>query len=337
MPAPPPAAANSSQLRAAKCPESLNAARANNKVFNNAQGVQLELFPEPKSGLHNDKYGEHSLLDGTMRILRRYFIQALLLLALPAVSTAQERAAAPVTERQAAVQLVEGDWEERYNAVMFVMELGPQASPDLRLAVIDAAWAEVRGETDTPNESEAVFDYMQAVAEMGDPRAIPFLVATLEYGSISANALADFGVEAFPAVLKAVSDPDEYASRIGKGLTTLRFMIEDGTLTAGQTDQVRTIVRRCLSGKQPVTVVRAAVRLALTLKDPELRGIVETFANDRVFAETLVSPYLPSGNPMEAESHAQFVNSIQMDARTFLDGGGAHIGPFRRRMVVTIH
>lgn len=124
-----------------------------------------------------------------MRILGGYFTQALLLLALPAVSIAQEQPAVPVTERQAAIQLAESDWEERHNAVMFVMELGPQASPELRLAVIDAAWAEYYGETDTPLGSEAGFDYMQAVAQLGDPRAIPFLVATLEYGSISASTL----------------------------------------------------------------------------------------------------------------------------------------------------
>ena len=275
------------------------------------------------------------MLDETMRILGRYFIQALWLLALPAVSTAQDQAAAPMTERQAAIQLAEGDWEERYNAVMFVMELGPQASPDLRLAVIDAAWAEVRGETDTPNESEAIFDYMQAVAEMGDPRAIPFLVEVLIYGG--ENALADIGAQAFPAVLEAVSDSDENASRVRGGLTVLRFMLEDGVLTAGQTGQVRAVVRERLSGTQDNSVVRAALRLALALGDPELRVIVETFANDQDFAEALVSPYLASGNPMEAESYARRVNSAQKYARTFLDGGGAHIGPFRRRIAIEIH
>lgn len=270
-------------------------------------------------------------------LLGRYFTLALLLLVLPAVSNAQERTSAPVTEQQAAVLLAQGDWRERNNAVLFVMKLGPQASPELRLAVIDAAWAEVRGETDTPNESEAVFDYMQAVAEMGDPRAIPFLIEVLIFGTNAANALADIGARAFPAVLEAVSDPDENPSRVGEGLTTFRFMLEDGILTAGQMEQVRVVVWERLSGTQAVVVVNAAVRLALALRNPELRGIVETFADDRGFAETLISSYLPSGNPMGAESHVQFVNSAQKFARTFLDGGGANIGPTRRPIAVAIH
>ncbi|MDE2769694.1 MAG: hypothetical protein OXI44_00735 [Bacteroidota bacterium] len=269
-----------------------------------------------------------------MQVFARFFIPALLL-ALPALSNAQERAAAPVTERQAAVQLAEGDWQERYNAVIFVMKLGAEASAELRLAVIDAAWAELRQETDTPPESEAIFGYLQAVAEMGDPRAIPFLVEALIYGG--ENALADIGARAFPAVLEAVSDPDEHGSRARGALTVLRFMLEDGILTAGQTDQVRALVRERLSGTQDTKIVGAAVRLALALGDPELRAIVERFANDRGFAEALVSPYLSSGNPMSTAGHAKWVNIHQKRARTFLDGGGADIGPFRKRIAVTIH
>lgn len=272
-----------------------------------------------------------------MQVLGRYLTPALvLLLALPAVSNAQERAAAPVTEQQAAVLLAQGNWRERYNAVMFVMELGPQASPEIRLAVIDAAWAEVRGETDTPNESEAVFDYMQAVAEMGDPRAIPFLIEVLIFGTNAANALADIGVRAFPAVLEAVSDSDENASRVRGGLTVLRFMLEDGILTAGQTDQVRAAARDRLSGTQHDSVVRAALRLALVLNDPELREIIERLAGDRDFAEALVSPYLSDGVTLK-RNYARMVSILQAYARTFLDGGGADIGPLRRRIAIAIH
>ncbi len=274
-----------------------------------------------------------------MHVLGRYlhFTQALLLLAIPAVSTAQERAAAPVTEQQASVLLAEGDWKERHQAVRLAIELGTEASPELRLAVIEAAWAEYRGETDTPPESEAGFDYIETVAKLGDPRGIPFLVATLEYGSISPNALADFGAVAFPAVLEAVSDPDEYPYRVSRGLGALRFMLEDGTLTAGQANQVRAVVRDQLSGSQHHTVAIAALRLAMALKDPELREIVERIADDRAFAESLLSPYLGSGATRSSQSQAQWVNILQENARTFLDGGGADIGLVRRRMAVTIH
>ncbi len=178
---------------------------------------------------------------------------------------------------------------------------------------------------------------MDAVAKLGDPRGIPFLVATLEYGSISANALADFGAVAFPAVLEAVSDPDAYPYRVSRGLDALRFMLEDGTLTAGQANQVRAVVRDRLSGAQHHKVVFVALKLALALKDPELRGIVERFADDRGFAETLISPYLASGAARGSRDQAQWVNIRQEYARTLLDGGGANIGLRRRRMAIVIH
>lgn len=271
-----------------------------------------------------------------MQVLGRYFTPALvLLLIIPAVSNAQERAAAPVTEYQAAVQLKSDDWQERNAAVMFVMELGPRASADIRFAVIDAAWAEVRGETNTPNESEAVFDYMQAVAEMGDPRAIPFLVEVLRFGSGASNALADIGARAFPAVLEAAYDPNKHPSGTRQALTALRFMLGDGILTSGQTEQVRAVARARLSGTQYDAVVKAAVRLALALNDPELRGIVQRFADDRAFADALV--FLNTGDPQGTANHAKNVSITQRYARTFLDGGGADIGPFRRPIAVTIH
>jgi hypothetical protein len=279
----------------------------------------------------------HIYCEVMKQILGRYFIQALLLLAFPAVSTAQERAPLPpMTEQAAAAALAEGQLTpERERALG--LDLGARAGPELRGAVIDAAWAELRGETDRPKESEAVFVYMDAVARLGDPRAIPFLIEVLGNGPGAWNALADLAPGSFPAVLEVVSNPEEDPSDVGGGLMALKFMLEDRVLTAGQTDQVRDVVRARLSGSHHVTVVDATLRLALALSDPELRGIVERFADDRGFAETLMSPYLASGNPREAASHARLVNTYQKRARTFLDGGGADIGPFRRRMAVEIH
>lgn len=271
-----------------------------------------------------------------MQVLSKFFIAAVML-AIPALSSAQDRTAKTRTTQQLMVMLESGDWEERYDAAMFVKDLGPQASAELRLAVIDAAWAEVRGETNMPNESEAGFDYMQAVAEMGDPRAIPFLVEVLPFGLGAANALADIGARSFPAVLEAVSDPDEHPKRVSGGLITLRFMLEDGILTAGQTEQVRAVVHECLSGAQDHFEVRAGLRLALAIGDLELRAIVERFANDRAFAEALVSVYLYGEHPLDAENHAKFVSSNQKYAQTLLDRGGAGIGPTRRPIAKTIH
>ncbi len=247
--------------------------------------------------------------------------------ALALAAAAQE---AGPTEREAVVLLAEGDWRERLGALETAAALGPSASPELRMAVIEAARAEMRGGTDTPPESETIFEYLDAVAGLRDPRAIPLLVDVLPMGG--ENFLADFGAEAFPVVLEAVSDHGEPSTRVGHGLTTLRFMFEDGALTAGQVARVREAVRERLSGSQLPAVVSSAVRLALALRDPELRATVERIADDRTFAGALVSPYLPGGvSPRGEENHAQWVDVVQKEARTFLDGGGADIGPLRRR------
>ena len=268
--------------------------------------------------------------NGTEAGRTRPGVVALSLLALaPLPLAAQE--AGPMTERAAVALLAEGAPPDRFRALDVALELGPRATPELKLAVIEATWAELRGETDTPRGSEAIFDYLETVTEMRDPRAIPFLVEVLVYGAGAANALADLAPGSFPAVLEAVSNHGDPSRRVSMGLTALRFMLEDSALTAGQVERVRPVVRERLSGSQDSGVVRAAVRLALALGNPELRVTVEWIADDRAVAGALVSPLLRSGNPREEADHAQRVDAVQRYARTFLDGGGADIGPLRRR------
>jgi len=240
-------------------------------------------------------------------------------------------------ERQAAAALANGQLTpERDQALELARSLGPRASSELKLAVIEAAWAELRDETGRPEGSEAVFDYMDTVSRLEDPRAIPFLIEVLSNGSGASNALADFGPAlVFAPVLAVVSNPNGDAYQVGEGLTTLRFMLEDGVLTARQTDQVRAIVKGRLSESQHASIVRVTVRLALALKDPELRAVVERFVEDREFAESLVSQRLASGNPMSDENHARRVKTIQKRTQAILDGTGASIGPFRRKSSVS--
>ena len=256
---------------------------------------------------------------------------AMLLLAVPPGAAAQAREERPqMSERAAASALRDMRiTPERDRAFLLAWELGPAASPDLRAALIEAAWAEWRGETDRPAGSEAAFDYVAAVMELRDVRAIPFLVETLIGGG--ANALADFGAPAFPAVLAAVSDPGGHPHRVGNGLTVLRFMVEDGSLDARQVEQVREVARERLIGPQDPFIVADAVRLALALGDPELRRTVERIATDRAAAEALVSAYWDDGTPRKPEHLNWRLDSVQATARLFLSGGGADVGPIRRR------
>jgi len=102
----------------------------------------------------------------------------LLALAVPAPASAQvPEAASRMTEQEAVAVLAEGALRDRFRALETAAALGPRASSELRLAVIDATWAELRGETDTPREAEAVFDYLETVTKLRDPPAIPPLVS----------------------------------------------------------------------------------------------------------------------------------------------------------------
>ena len=252
----------------------------------------------------------------------------LVLFALPATVAAQARVAREMTEREAARALLDNRvTPERDRAFLLAWELGPAASPDLRAALIEAAWAEWRGETDRPAGSEAAFDYVAAVMELRDVRAVPFLVETLIGGG--ANALADFGAPAFPAVLAAVSDPGGHRSRVGNGLTVLRFMVEDGSLNARQVEQVREVARERLNGSSHSFIVTAAVRLALALGDPELRRTVERIAADRATAEALISAYWDDG--LRKSDRNWEIDDVQTTARLFLSGGGADVGLIRKR------
>ena len=143
-------------------------------------------------------------------------VVAIALLALPGLAVPPLAAQAPwernpeagplgITEREAVAWLAEGT-PGRFRALELAEALGPRASSELRAAVIDAAWAELRGETDSPPESEELYGYLEAVCRIRDTQAIPLLVEALVHGAGAANALADLGAEAFPAVLAAVSD-----------------------------------------------------------------------------------------------------------------------------------
>ena len=239
----------------------------------------------------------------------------------------------PMSERAAAVALMDNRLTpERDRALRLAMELGSRASAELKAAVIDAAWAEWRNDLNRPLTSEAIFDYMGAVAGLRDPRAIPFLVQVLNHGAVATNGLADLGTAAFPAVLAAVSNPGGYSYRVANGVTALRFMVEDGSLNARQLEQVREVTRERLTGTQDFFIVTAAVRLAVGLGDSELRRIVERIATDRAAAEALVSPFLSDG-VTRSRSHQRRVDDVQEDARLFLSGGVIDSGrrPFTPR------
>jgi len=266
-----------------------------------------------------------------------------LVIAIPATAAGQAREQRISMSEREAVAVLTADhhtqegWRGVSRALKLAERLGPDASPELRAAVIESAWVEVRAERmrrmgeavpgSAGSDPDVLFMHFEAAEAFRDPRAIPLMIEALKYGGGVMDALADLGAAAFPATLAAVSDPGGHWSRIGCGLTALRFMVEDRSLNASQTGQVREVVRERLFAAQHSFVVNAAVRLALALDDPELRRTVERIATDRAFAEALVLDAFP----LIAGSHDEDTNRVQERARLFLSARGADIGPFRRR------
>lgn len=251
-------------------------------------------------------------------------------LAVPAAAQEREAILPPMTEQEAAAVLADGRLTpERDRALALALNLGSRAGPELRGAVIDAAWAEWRGETDRPEDSEEKLSYLYAVVDGRDSRGIPLLLDVPVGGSAIPNALADFGpARAFGRVLEAAAHPGGHDDRVTNGLVALRFMVEDGSLGPAQVARIRGVVRERFSEAQHSPVVYAAIRLAVALDDPELRGIVETLATDRAAAEALVSPHVSDGATW-GHHYAGTVDEVQQRARLFLSGGGADIGPVR--------
>ncbi len=196
-----------------------------------------------------------------------------------------------------AQQLVGGNASERSRALETVRALGPpQISPELRGALIKVLeredqiqaqryHANLRGETLEPLEDpEFIARASRVVAELRDPQAIPALAGALGTGSPPTRALVDFGEKAVPALLAAVRSPETTHYVVDDALLALRFMVEGAgprPLSVGSVKEIRDVAKQRLTGKQYFTTLWEAIDLALTLKDPELRGIVESLASDR--------------------------------------------------------
>ncbi len=212
-----------------------------------------------------------------------------------------------MTQAEMATALSSDDPAVRDRAPRRAIELGWRAGPELREAVIRAAWAEVRGETNRP-PGEYLLDYHQAVVGLRDPAAIPLLVRIMAVnpGAAITNALADLGADAFPAVLEA-ANAGEYRQG-SPSLSVLRFMVEDGTVSGEDMSKVREVVRTRLTGRQHWHVVLDAIQLAVVLDEPEFLDRVATLAGDRDAVVELLGPL--SG----------FIRKVQGEAKSLLSG-----------------
>ena len=96
------------------------------------------------------------------------------------------------------------------------------------------------------------------------------------------NALADFGETALPALLEFV-DPDVerpsdtyWAGSVSSGLQALRFMVQDGTISAEMRSRVAAVAEAWLTGgPHDHGLVLASMDIAIALGDAGLVSLVE--------------------------------------------------------------
>lgn len=225
-----------------------------------------------------------------------------------AVAAQKDSVSARMTEAEAVRALSTGDLtSERNLAVMLATELGPQAGPALRSAILREAWAELRGERGRPLD-EHISAYIYAVAQLRDPASVPFLVETMRYSSSAADALADIGAVVLPPVLAAVDDPQTDQAGVRSGFTVLRWLIEEGNLDAGQTEEIgEAALRRLTSGPQETLAIFGALHVAVVLREPDLMKAAQALAHEPGALEAL------------AASQSQ-VGWIRREARDLLSG-----------------
>jgi hypothetical protein len=210
---------------------------------------------------------------------------------------AETQTLAPVDQSELARRLLTGDVGVRAGALGRVRQIGPEkVNPQLRAALIAALEREntlveqsrarrAAGEVvRSLGNGELVAGLAFVLSAFRDPRAIPGLAGALGSSPAAAAALADFGDPAAPAVL-SVLETTTSTSVADDALMTLRFMAEGvgrQPLTDGTRDRIRRAAKRRLTERQEsITTIWWAIDLAVALKDPELRRMVQSLASDR--------------------------------------------------------
>ena len=133
-------------------------------------------------------------------------------------------------------------------------------------------------------DPELVGALARAVAEFGDPRAIPALSEALGTGFAVTRSLAAFGQPAAPAVLNVVTGSQSTHYAVNDGLIALRLMVEAKDvrpLDASTLAAILAAAEHHLTTK-PLFIGTTwwAIDLAATLQDSRLKSIVEQFASD---------------------------------------------------------
>jgi hypothetical protein len=228
-----------------------------------------------------------------MPVTRQAGVLAVVLVATACASAAAQQ----VDQRALAERILRGGADQRSDALEQARALGPaRTEPALRAALIEALAREARahaqryhadrrGEPLPPlADPEFIARVSRVVADLRDPRAIPALVGALGTGSVPVEGLLAFGEGAVPALLDAVGSAETSHYVVDDALLALRFMVEAGTSrprSPGTLERIGSATKRVLTGKPYFTTLWRAIDLAVALRDPALRSIVQSLARDR--------------------------------------------------------
>jgi hypothetical protein len=199
-------------------------------------------------------------------------------------------------QRAIAEKLLSGDSSKQTDALGAVRAMGARnADPELRQALITLLERQNRLARQNIQRGESVEGAIapefrsrlcQTVAELRDPRTIPVLADSLGGGFVVHRHLAAFGENAAGPVLAVVMAQESDYEAVNEGLVSLRFMVENQRVRPLRNETlqlIRSAAQQHLTrpGRPPGTgvTIRWAIDLAVALKDPALRRIVESLAS----------------------------------------------------------
>jgi hypothetical protein len=230
-------------------------------------------------------------------MLRAAFLMISLTMHVPVSYTVVFALERKVDQDEIAELLLSEDKYDRVRAVRVVSQMDTTTlTPNLRRALFASLEREAheyyagldsyfRGEPvyRAEDATDVFMDLARLVVALRDPEAIPALASTLGTGWMVIRALVGFGDDAIPAVLAVVLSPDSHPFQVQDGLTVLRIYVEQSgsqRLESATLDPLRRAALQRLSGEQSAPTIWKAIDLAIALRDPDLRRVVEGFATD---------------------------------------------------------
>ena len=208
----------------------------------------------------------------------------------------QERILAERQQVELAQEILGDDEDLRMRAVGVAQQLGSERmSDEVRVALItlldqsNDALGKGRAQGMVLNDivnGEFYLRLARVVARLNDPRAIPALARVGSYaGSPTVTrGLASFGERALPEILAVIDMPGVWDRAVARNLHALTMMVEEAGAHGLSPESRREIVRVAgeilRNGYEGISIVSAAIDLAVMLDEPSLVQMVQLLSQD---------------------------------------------------------